>query len=52
MDWTVQIHEKHKRTKITLQGSFLSLLGDHFFLNQFSNISHWVREGTGLEVNI
>lgn len=33
-------------------GTFLSLLGDHIFLNQFSNISHWVREGTGIEVNI
>lgn len=52
IDWTEQSPEKHKRTKTTLMGTFLSLLGDHIFLNQFSNFSHWVREGTGMEVNI
>lgn len=51
MDLTVQSPEKHKRTKATRMGTLVSLLGDHIFLNQFSNISHWVKEGTGMEVN-
>lgn len=52
MDSIVQSPEKHKGKKITLMGTFLSVLGADIFLNHFPSINHRVRkEETGLEVN-